>query len=319
MSNLQDQKMSDIHRSIVNIGGSNNGVTDNKLHVCDGNGYSTGIQISKTDVDINCRRGELSRFVQKGKSASLIYQDMSFPNVSSSVDVSSERSKFIADFDKHSGARIHFTRDDFEFKIAIKSKYFDQVDDGNDEVVGYWERSYGTIRYYFVQNGVTSASLSLDESLYYLDPSPTSGGGAFDRSISGLVKSYGSPKGIRHPNAFVDFKLILSCDEGLSINISEDIQKIRDFEGYGYAYSSVSDLINGFSKVIYGYHKANFENFDITSTPSAYALRLYNPVLWNPATVDPSGACALFGREIAPNVDYRFYLIAQRNLMFIKL
>ena len=57
MSNLQDQKMSDIHRSIVNIGGSNNGVIDNKLHVCDGNGYSTGIQISTTDVDINCRRG----------------------------------------------------------------------------------------------------------------------------------------------------------------------------------------------------------------------------------------------------------------------
>jgi hypothetical protein len=170
-----------------------------------------------------------------------------------------------------------------------------------------------------VQNGVTSVSLSLDDSLYYLDPSPTSGGGAFDRSISGLVKSYGSPKGIRHPNAFVEFKLILSCDEGLSINISEEIQKIRDFEGYGYAYSSVSDLINGFSKVIYDYHKANFENFDITSTPSAYALRLYNPVLWNPATVDPSSACALFGREIAPNVDYRFYLIAQRNLMFIKL
>jgi hypothetical protein len=103
------------------------------------------------------------------------------------------------------------------------------------------------------------------------------------------------------------------------MNVSEEIQKIRDFEGYGAAYSSVSDLINGFSKVIYTYHKANFDNFDITSTPSAYALRLYNPVLWNPGSIDLSSSCTYFGKEIAPNVDYRFYLIAQRNLMFIKL
>ena len=43
MPNLNGKKINEIHESIVNIGGANNGIIQDLLPICDGKGYSTGI------------------------------------------------------------------------------------------------------------------------------------------------------------------------------------------------------------------------------------------------------------------------------------
>lgn len=314
MPNLTNKNLSEIHKSIVNIGGANNGVISDSLQICDGNGFSTGLGVSSSEISINSRRGYLSNFTKKGFSTCKLYSDLFFPNGSLSSPVAEEQSIFVADLDRYAYARIHFIRDDFDFKIGLRSKYFDQAPDNEPNVVGYWQRSYGRLNYYFVIDNEVRAIDNLDESLYFLDPSPQSS----NTLLSGLIKKYGEFNGMRHPKAEVSFKFILSCEEGLNISISDEIRKIRDFETNESVYRSISGLLS-YPNITYMYEKINFTNFNLSKTPQVFELKFFNPVLWSvQQDVFFDDTCAYYGKEVAPNVDLRLYYMAQTKMLMLK-
>lgn len=315
MPNLENKKIKDLHRCIVNIGGSNNGVIDSVLPLCDGNGYSTGIEMSNEKVNINTRRGVLSNFNKKGHSNYIVQRDMAFPNSSVGNVVTSENSVYTAELDRYSAARIHFVRDDFIFKLAIKSSYFEQGLDGIPTIVGYWQRGYGKNSYYIVEDGVGKAQSSIDESKYFLDPVPDDG----FQIISGLIKKYGEIRGMRHPQSRIEYKLILSCEEDLNVQIANEIQIIRDFEGNDTAYDSVSSQISNILPLSYEYEKVNFDSFDITPYPKVFNLNIYNPTLWNIGVDYEETECDLYGKEVFPNVDLRFFQLVQSKNKVVRL
>ena len=323
MPNLNNKKMSEIHKSVLNLGGSNNGVASTLTPLCDGSGYSTGIEIADDSINMNLRRGVLSNYVSTGSKSCLIYKDMSFPNTGGAVAPTAEQSKFIADIDRFAGARIHFTRDDFIFKIAIRSKYFDQGVDGEPEIVGYWLRGYGGIKYFLVTGDKTTTITQFDNTLYTLHPVPNDDTLLY-RPISGLIKKNGVHKGMRHPHSCVEFKFILSCEDGLDVSVSSRVRKIRDFEGNDIPYASVSSQLAEMLPLEYEYITSNFEDFEISSTPTIYTLKLFNPTLWvfnqdpelNP--IDLDDPCIHHGKEALPNVDFRLYGQAQGNIVFVK-
>lgn len=324
MPNLNGKKINEIHESIVNIGGANNGVTQDLLPICDGKGYSTGIYVSSSKADIISRRGILKNAYQKGGISYKSKIDNAFPNTPSSVPVSDAQSKIVLDLDLYSHFSINFTRDDFIPKIYIKSNYFDQSPDGDDEIVGFWQRTYAGIEKYFVDSDESvDPIMEIDESIYLLDPSPTD-----IQPFTDIYYNYGfikrrfvSYQGIRHNPGMLEFYLILSASDTNSVNIpiksssnasaqtSEYWFKYRPTDGPGNPYTSASI---GLEYVPNGLNvkAVNFEDLVITNLKSVYKVIIPNPTLYylpNYTSFIDSSTCSYYGEEIFPNVDLRFY------------
>ena len=172
MPNLTNKKVSEIHKSVLNIAGSNSGITSAERNICDGNGYDTGISLSNSKVSINSRRGYLDNFVHNGCSSSLIKRDLSFPNSTSPNLINIADWQFTIDLDYYSGARIHLVDDSFSLKLAVNSKYFNDNLDGTSKLKGYWLRRYGGVKYYLVDGSKVNPITYLDENVYSLSPDP---------------------------------------------------------------------------------------------------------------------------------------------------
>lgn len=324
MPNLNGKKVNEIHESIINIGGSNNGVTSDSLPICDGKGTNTGIYVSSTKTDIDARRGILKNSYQKGGISYKCKIDNAFPNSPSSMSVSNTQSKLVLDLDMYSHFKINFTRDDFIPKIYIKSNYFDQSTDGDDEIVGFWQRTYAGIEKYFVDSeNYVDPIFELDENLYILDPNPNA-----IQPFTDVFYNYGfikrrfiSYQGIRHNPAVLEFHMILSANADSIINIpirsssntgtqtSEYWFKYRPTDGPGNPYTSASI---GLEYVPNGLNvkAVNFDNMIVDNSISVYKVVIPNPTLYflpNYASFIDSTACANYGEEIFPNVDLRFY------------
>jgi len=331
MPDLNGKKVSDIHKSIMNIGGLNNGVTDDPLPICDGSGVSTGIYISNYKANIDARRGILKGYMQKGGVLMKGKVDNSFPNTSSALPVSSEQSKIILDLDKYSHFRINFNRDDFTPKFYIKSYYFDQSFDGEDEIVGYWQRTFAGIEKYFVdQDDYVDPILEIDESVYFLDPSPLTiePGTDIFYNFGFIKKRFISYKGIQHNPGILEFYLILSADDGVSVDIPiisvessdaftrESWLQYRPTDGTGNPYSSVSVSLeyvpNGLNV-----KSVNFGKMIVTNNIAVYKVVITNPSLYklnNYKDFGEATPCGYFGEEVLPNVDIRFYETFQSGI-----
>jgi hypothetical protein len=312
---------------VLNIAGSNNGITSQVNHICDGAGYNTGLSISNEKVNINSRRGFINNFIHNGCSSSSIKKDLSFPNSISSSLINPADWQFTIDLDYYSGGRVHLIRDNYTFKIAVNSSYFNQNLDGTPKLVGYWLRRYGGVKYYMVNGSTVSPTTNFDNTLYSLSPDPNTvsdtGRLVFN---SGLITTKQNTfEGMRHPWSSLAFTLILSCDEGLDIVVDNTIRKIREFEGSNSGYSSVASIMpTDISN--YLMYLTNFDRFVVTSTPTVYEFKTFNPILYgiggeggypgHPLN-DTGDPCVFCGKEILPNVDLRLLNLIQFPYFFV--
>ena len=327
MPNLTNKKVSEIHKSVLNIAGSNNGVISSEKNICDGAGYSTGISISNNKVSINSRRGYVSNFVHNGCSSSFVKRDLSFPN-SISPNLSNPSDwQFTIDLDYYSGARIHIIDDSFPVKLAINSKYFKDNLDGTPKLKGYWLRRYGGVKYYLVDGNNVSPITYLDENVYSLSPSPNeiSSEGRLLHNSGLILTQKNTFEGMRHPWSSLSFTLIISCKDEINASIDTSIRKVREFEGSDSGYSSVANLLPT-DVSNYSMYFTNFESFNITSTPTVYEIKTYNPTLYgiggeggisgHPFN-DSDDPCFDCGKEILPNVDLRLLNLVQFPNFFV--
>lgn len=327
MPNLTNKKVSEIHKSVLNIAGSNSGITSAERNICDGNGYDTGISLSNSKVSINSRRGYLDNFVHNGCSSSLIKRDLSFPNSTSPNLMNIADWQFTIDLDYYSGARIHLVDDSFSLKLAVNSKYFNDNLDGTSKLKGYWLRRYGGVKYYLVDGSKVNPITYLDENVYSLSPDPNEvGSDGRIRYNSGLILTQQNTfEGMKHPWSSLSFILIISCKEGVNANIDGSIRKVREFEGSDSGYSSVANILpTDISN--YPMYFTNFDRLDITTTPTVYEFKTYNPILYavggeggypgHPFN-DSDDPCFNCGKEILPNVDLRLLSLIQFPYFFV--
>lgn len=327
MPNLTNKKVSQVHKSVLNIAGSNNGIISSEKNICDGSGYDTGISISNTKVSINSRRGYLDNFVHNGCSSSFIKRDLSFPNSVSQNLLNPADWQFTIDLDYYSGARIHIIDDSLPVKLAINSKYFNDNLDGTSKLKGYWLRRYGGVKYYLVEGSMVSPITDLDENAYSLSPSPNEvGSDGRLRYNSGLILTQKNTfDGMRHPWSSLSFNLIISCKDGINATIDESIRKVREFEGSDSGYSSVANLLPT-DVSNYNMYFTNFESFNINAIPAVYQFKTYNPTLYgiggeggypgHPFN-DGDDPCFNCGKEILPNVDLRLLNLVQFPYFFV--
>ncbi len=331
MPNLNGKKINEIHQSIINLGGVNEGVTEALLPICDGNGLNTGVYTSNSKSSIEARRGVLRGFIQKGGVCFKGKVDNSFPNASSNISVSSEQSKIILDLDKYSHFRINFNRDDFVPKFYIKSFYFDQSFDGEDEIVGYWQRTAAGIEKYFVdEEDYVDPILEIDESIYFLDPSPSTiePGTDIFYNFGFIKKRFISYNGIRHNPGILEFYMILSSDEGVSLNVpvksstypdvytNESWLQYRPTDGTNNPYTNISVSLEYVPNGLY-VKTINFDQMLIENRLSVFKVIIPNPSLYrlkNYLDFKETTPCGYFGEEVLPNVDIRFYETFQSGI-----
>lgn len=316
MPNLHNRTFKDIHKSILNIGGSGVGVRPSLLPLCDGDGNSTGISISENSIGINARRGVLDNFFLDGSCFSKMKIDRSFPNTPDTRQVSSSESKTILDIDEYSCFLINFNRIDFTPMFLLKSFYFEKEPDGYELVVGYWQRTFSGIEKYFVNEDFVQPEIEIDESQYYFDPdlnsfNPDTG----EIAIQGLIKRRESnPLGVRHENSFLVFHLLISSNEDVPLryeNVFDNMWTFLPTDGTGSPYLSISQQ-SAFSRVKFIPMYANFDKSEMLEKKTLFKVCFANPSahrLLSPITEESE--CLSYGEEYLQNLDLRLYLSMQ--------
>ena len=316
MPNLHNRTFKEIHKSILNIGGSGVGIKESLLPVCDGHGQGSGISISKNVVSINSRRGLMENFFLNGSCFSKTKIDSSFPNTPSTRQVSNAESKIILDVDEYSCFMINFNRIDFTPMLLLKSFYFEKEPDGYERVVGYWQRTFSGIEKYFVNEDLAEPVLEIDESEYYFDPdinsfNPDTG----EIAIQGLIKRrLSSPAGIRHENSFLNFFLMISSDENVNVSLEDIFNNIWTYipiDGTGSPYASVSQE-SVFSRVSFRPLYINCEKSDLIEKRTLFRLAFANPSTYRFLEVPTEESeCLFYGEEYLPRLDLRLYFSTQ--------
>lgn len=316
MPNFHNKTFKEIHKSVVNIGGSGVGIRPSLLSISDGDGKSTGISISENSVSISPRRGLMDNFLLNGSCFSKIKVDSSFPNTPPTRQVSSSESKTIFDLDEYSFFMINFNRIDFTPMFLLKSFYFEKEPDGYEAVAGYWQRTFSGIEKYFVNDDSVEPVLEMDESQYYFDPdinyfNPETG----EIAIQGLIKRRSSnPVGIRHENSFLNFHMIVSSNDDVTLSSDDIFENMWTYvptDGTGNPYPSISQQ-SAFSRVRFKPMYVNFEKSDLIEKKTLFRISFANPSshrLLDPVT--DISECLEYGEEYIQNLDLRLYFSMQ--------
>ena len=296
MSNIYGKKISELHKSIINLGGTNLGITNTPVHICDGNGFSTGIEVSSDKVDMNLRRGVLSNFISSGSMPSAIYQDL---NASieewseSGSDILANRGGWIVlNLDIYGSARLHFKKDTVIRKFGLISKYFDMYADNSDEYAGYWQRVYNGIRYYLTgSNKIVAQSELNDPDLSFLYPGPMDIDGYGRKPIAGQIIRKGRWKGVRHPNSSLEITLILSCDEDKDVYFDPVAARVSIMNSQALDGFLLASAVGGNPVFYEGSFAVKGLNLPelllgniikITEIPKVYKFTFFNPSAWRP-------------------------------------
>ena len=293
MSNIYGKKISELHKSIINLGGTNLGITNTPVHICDGNGFSTGIEVSSDKVNMNLRRGVLSNFISSGSMPSAIYQDLNASieewSVSGTDWLVNRGGWIVLNLDVYGSARLHFKKDTVIRKFGLISKYFDMYPDNSDEYAGYWQRVYNGIRYYLTgSNKIVAQSELNDPDLSFLPPGPMDIDGYGRKPIAGQIIRKGRWKGVRHPNSSLEITLILSCDEDKDVYFDlfsgVSIMNSQALDGFLLASAVGGNPVfyeGSFAVKGLNLPESLLSNIiKITEIPKVYKFTFFNPSAW---------------------------------------
>lgn len=280
MSNIYGKKISQLHKSIISLGGINIGVTDTPFHMCDGNGFSTGIEISLNKVNMNLRRGVLDNFISNGSMPSALYQDL---DANTEAPREGTGHGIILNLDTYSAFRLHFTKNIHIRMFYLMSKYMDTHIDNHSEYAGYWQRMYGGIRYYITTSNHVVAQSELSDPDLFMLPGPFEQDGHGLKYNTGSILKKSKWKGVRHPHSSLEITLIISCDKGVEASFQTDFCMLHPLLEF-ITFTGRRHL----DTMCFGTYILNmpFNSFGvkITEVPKAYTITLFNPSAWRSGT-----------------------------------